>query len=219
MELKTLCATYAPLSPHERLERLFEDFDRVLVTSSFGTTSAILLHHLHKVNPHHPVYFIDTTYHFPQTHAYRRQLSQMWKLNVIHVHPSSIENLDTLLKWTWTYAPDECCEVNKVEPMNELKSGFEVWVSGMIGRSTRQRGKLDIFAHDGSILRFYPFLDMTPQEAEWYRLVHELPRHPLEEMGYGSVGCTHCTQKGAGRSGRWKGKGKTECGLHNFKAG
>jgi phosphoadenosine phosphosulfate reductase len=33
-------------------------------------------------------------------------------------------------------------------------------------------------------------------------------------MGYGSVGCTHCTVAGAGRSGRWADSEKTECGLH-----
>ena len=40
-----------------------------------------------------------------------------------------------------------------------------------------------------------------------------------KNQGYGSVGCSHCTAKGAGREGRWKGKGKTECGLHleNFE--
>ncbi|HAA13870.1 MAG TPA: phosphoadenylyl-sulfate reductase, partial [Cytophagales bacterium] len=32
--------------------------------------------------------------------------------------------------------------------------------------------------------------------------------------GYDSIGCTHCTQPGQGRAGRWAGTGKTECGLH-----
>jgi len=43
---------------------------------------------------------------------------------------------------------------------------------------------------------------------------HKLPFHPLVAEGYSSIGCTHCTVKGEGRSGRWLGKPKTECGLH-----
>lgn len=219
LDLKTLCATYAPLTPSERIARLFEDFDRVLVTSSFGTTSVVLLHHLHKIKPEHPIHFIDTSYHFQETHGYRQQLTKAWNLNVISVHPRSIENRYTQLSWTWTYAPDDCCGVNKVQPVNELKAHFDVWISGMMGGTTRQREQLDVFAHDGDILRFYPFIDMKPQEAEWYKIVHDLPRHPLESKGYGSIGCVHCTRKGDGRSGRWQGKQKTECGLHMFKAG
>ena len=43
---------------------------------------------------------------------------------------------------------------------------------------------------------------------------NKLPKHPLAEVGYGSVGCTHCTEKGKSREGRWAKTEKTECGLH-----
>ena len=38
----------------------------------------------------------------------------------------------------------------------------------------------------------------------------------MEARGYGSVGCQQCTIKGLGRSGRWAGSNKSECGLHVF---
>jgi phosphoadenosine phosphosulfate reductase len=41
-----------------------------------------------------------------------------------------------------------------------------------------------------------------------------LPYNELHDRGYASIGCTHCTQPGAGREGRWEGFAKTECGLH-----
>ena len=52
-----------------------------------------------------------------------------------------------------------------------------------------------------------------------YRKAHNLPTHPLEEQGFLSIGCLPCTQKFSletddGRSGRWKGMKKNECGLH-----
>jgi phosphoadenosine phosphosulfate reductase len=57
---------------------------------------------------------------------------------------------------------------------------------------------------------------MDPDEARWYNYLHELPEHPLMHRGYNSVGCTHCTNPGKGRNGRWSGQLKTECGLHSF---
>lgn len=219
MDIQALCAKYDSLSPSQKLWQVFDDFDKVLVTSSFGTSSAFLLHHLHRVRPEQSVYFIDTTYHFKETYDYRKKIEDTWGLKVITIKPKAIENRHTLLSWTWTYDSEACCEINKVEPLQELKSQFDVWISGMVGRTTERRKNMEIFEHDGDILRFYPFLDLDPQEVEWYRKIYDLPDHPLESEGYGSVGCTHCTVKGKGREGRWKGKDKKECGLHMFKTG
>ncbi len=216
MDPKTLCAAYAPYDPRERLEKLFRDFDRVLITSSFGTTSAILLHLLHQVKPNHPVYFVDTGYLFPETHAYRAQLIQQWNLQVHAVRPKANEHTFTRVDYTWTYQPDSCCYVNKVMPLQELKDSHDVWVSGMIRGTSEVRSSLPIFKDDGKLLRFYPLADMAPEEARWYNYLHELPEHPLIHKGYESVGCMHCTQPGKGRNGRWSGQVKTECGLHTF---
>lgn len=218
MNIKTLCDTYSPYGPLQRLEKLFAEFDRVLITSSFGTTSAILLHHLHKVKPEHPVHFIDTRYHFAETYAYKQSLTKQWGLNVVDVRPKANEHLFTKLNVTWSHHPDACCYVNKVMPLAALKATHNVWVSGMMGDGSDLRKKMPMFQWDGDLLRFYPFIDMTTQEAEWYRIIHELPQHPLEAKGYGSVGCTHCTSKGQGRSGRWAGQQKTECGLHVLRS-
>ncbi len=47
---------------------------------------------------------------------------------------------------------------------------------------------------------------------------HNLPRHPLVEDGYPSIGCMPCTRRvQAGesyRDGRWSGLDKDECGIH-----
>ena len=47
---------------------------------------------------------------------------------------------------------------------------------------------------------------------------HKLPRHPLVEDGYPSIGCMPCTRRvQAGedyRAGRWSGLDKDECGIH-----
>jgi phosphoadenosine phosphosulfate reductase len=51
--------------------------------------------------------------------------------------------------------------------------------------------------------------------------VRNLPRHPLEALGYLSIGCITCTdrvQPGEDlRAGRWRDLSKTECGIHGAK--
>ena len=214
MDLKTLCEKYSPYDHRSRLEKVFRDFDRVLVTSSFGTTSAILLHHLQQVQPEHPVVFIDTKFHFGETHRYKNTLSEQLGLNVLSIVPNRNENQFTEMDYTWAYQPDDCCYVNKVRPIDNLKKTHDVWISGMIGGASNTRKDLPIFREKDGIIRFYPFIDMTEEDAYYYRIVNELPTHPLEGKGYHSVGCTHCTRPGAGREGRWTGFKKTECGLH-----
>ncbi|MEO0897090.1 MAG: phosphoadenylyl-sulfate reductase [Bacteroidota bacterium] len=212
--IKTLCEAYSPYDHVQRLEAIFREFDRVLITSSFGTTSAILLHLLQKVKPGHPIYMIDTGYLFKETLAYKETLRRRLNLNIIEVKPKQNEHIFTKLDYTWAHHPDLCCHFNKVEPMGELKKDFDVWISGMLGNSNSFRTNAPLFKQDRDMLRFYPLIDMSAEEAQAHQIIYELPQHPLESKGYGSVGCTHCTAKGLGRSGRWAGKQKTECGLH-----
>jgi len=69
------------------------------------------------------------------------------------------------------------------------------------------------------LLKVNPLLNWTKAEAERYITEHNLPRHPLLERGFRSVGCQPCTQPVTtgenDRAGRWPGLGKTDCGLHN----
>ncbi|GAB4409451.1 MAG: phosphoadenylyl-sulfate reductase [Bacteroidia bacterium] len=217
MDAQSLSEKYASYDYRKRLEAIFNDFERVLVTSSFGATSSVLLHLIHKVRPDYPVYFIDTRYHFPETYAYKDELVSKWGLNVISAKPKINEHLYTSMNYTWAHQPDACCYMNKVMPLEPIKAQHDVWISGMVGGTTDLRRKLQIFRQERDLLRFYPLIDMTPKDAELYMFINELPRHPLEARGYGSIGCKHCTRKGEGRSGRWAGFQKSECGLHIIK--
>jgi len=84
----------------------------------------------------------------------------------------------------------------------------------VIGFQNDFRSSLPIFEKIGGVLKFCPIIDQSREEVKKYIEFFKLPKHPLEAEGYGSVGCTNCTEKGEGRSGRWKALGKTECGLH-----
>lgn len=217
--LENLNEDFKKLNAAERLSRLFEMIpeEEVLITSSFGIHSAILLHHLSTIQPGIKIHFINTRFHFPETLEYKAHLTSLFKLNVVEVAPS--EDLKELCEATtmWKTTPNVCCYLNKVAPLEPLKSRHKVWVSGLMGFQNSLRKNWQIFGRDANnegLLKFHPFIDWSWTDYENYRQAHALPPHPLELEGYGSVGCTHCTQKAKGRAGRWSNKLKTECGLH-----
>ena len=214
MNIEELNKKYLALSPEERIRLLYKDFSKILFTSSFGTTSAFLLHLFNKVNPKQAVYFLDTTYHFNETLEYKNRLVSLLQLNVIDVQPEEWKNKFTREDKTWNSDPDLCCSINKVEPLDKIKPGFEIWVSGLMSTQNKYRENFNIFEEKDGILKFFPIVDQTEKTAHEYIKNNQLPEHPLLKAGYNSVGCFHCTVAGKGRSGRWVNKSKTECGLH-----
>jgi phosphoadenosine phosphosulfate reductase len=74
---------------------------------------------------------------------------------------------------------------------------------------------------DGVRLKFNPFANVTPQDIAAIYASAKLPPHPLVASGFRSVGCMPCTSRSESnedaRAGRWRGKGKTECGIHTMK--
>ncbi len=214
MNIDELNKRYIPLSPEERVKLLYTDFFDVLFTSSFGTTSAILLHLFHTARPQQEVYFLDTTYHFAETLHYKNQLTKQLDLKVHEVRPEEWKNNFTNSDQTWSKDPDLCCSINKVEPLDKIKSNFKVWVSGLMQSQNSHRKQMAVFEQKEGIIKFYPIIDFTEAQAKEYMDKHGLPEHPLVKHGFSSVGCIHCTVKGRGREGRWVNRSKTECGLH-----
>lgn len=214
MDITALNTKYQALSHEERVAEIFRDSARVLFTSSFGTTSAILLHLFSKVKPDVTVYFINTTYLFPETIQYKNDLTNLLNLNVVELLPEEWKNKFTREDQTWSKNPDFCCSVNKVEPIEKVKKDYDIWVSGLMAYQSEHRKGMNIFEEKKEIIKFSPIIDMTEEQAIDYFRKNKLPLHPLQAQGYDSVGCTHCTVKGKGRSGRWLDFSKTECGLH-----
>lgn len=186
-----------------------------MLTSSFGTSAALLLSLISEHAPGADVHFIDTGYHFPETLEYKRQLLEKLNVNVIDIHPEEWEHEFTTSDKTWEKNPDFCCSINKIKPLNKVKEKYSIWVSGLMGYQNAHRAGKGVFdVRKDSINRFYPLIDVTPQWVAEYFEKHDLPDHPLRTQGYASVGCTHCTIEGEDRSGRWMNSQKTECGLH-----
>jgi len=214
--INDLNARYHNLSPEERVVQLYEDFapEEVMLTSSFATNSAFLLHLFSLHAPHQLIHFIDTGFHFPETLKYKEQLTELYHLKVEDVYPDNYQHEYSLKEGLWNSDPDLCCSINKVEPLHDIKENYTVWVSGLIRWQTEHRANLDIFEYRSGMIKFYPLLDVTKEQRDAYIRDHKLPFHPLVAEGYSSVGCTHCTKPGDDRCGRWVDTEKLECGLH-----
>ncbi len=215
--IEELNQKYDKYSFMDRLEKLFADFDhdKILISSSFGSTSSVLLHQLGKVAPDHPVYFINTGYLFEETIQYKNRIKDKFGLtNIVEVGPNKHKHAFTSENKTYRTNQDLCCFVNKVEPMQKLKEGKQIWVSGIFRYQNQNRANLRVFETKEDLLKFHPIIDMSKEDVQLYQDVYDLPKHSLIYQGYGSIGCTHCTAKGDDREGRWLNSGKTECGLH-----
>ncbi len=214
--LKSLNEAYRPLSIKNRIRKLYVDFDpeKIMLTSSFATTSAYLLGLFAEVRPEQLIYFIDTGYHFPETLDYKAFLTEKYSLKVKSIKALVEDHDFTSRNETWKDNPEYCCFLNKVNPLELIKSKYDIWISGLMHWQSDHRSTLDIFESRNGITKFYPLIDVSREERTQHFMDHDLPLHPLVEQGYSSIGCTHCTIPGEDRTGRWNNSPKTECGLH-----
>jgi phosphoadenosine phosphosulfate reductase len=78
-----------------------------------------------------------------------------------------------------------------------------------------------VVEQDGGRLKFNPFANVSREEIAAIYALAGLPPHPLATKGFSSVGCTPCTSRTVSgedaRAGRWRGRPKTECGIHTVK--
>ncbi|MEO1030634.1 phosphoadenylyl-sulfate reductase [Winogradskyella sp.] len=215
-EIEALNQRYRALAPIDRIKQLYIDFDiaDVMLTSSFAATSAFLLKLVSDANPKQEVFFIDTGYHFEDTLKYKAQLEAKYNLNVTSISALKEEHEFTTKDETWKKNPDFCCSINKVQPLETIKKKYKIWMSGLMKWQSDHRSTLDIFEDRGTILKFYPLVDISKEARDAFIKTHNLPFHPLVAKGYHSIGCKHCTVPGEDRSGRWNNNPKTECGLH-----
>jgi phosphoadenosine phosphosulfate reductase len=217
-----LNARFEGVETLDMLRALFAEgiLGETAVVSSFGTESAVLLSLIGRVNPDVPVVFVDTLKMFPETLQYRDNLLDqlgMHNRRTITPDPVALAAKDeTGLRWS--YDPDGCCAIRKVEPLARAKQGLDSWISGRKAFQSQTRANLPRFEIEDGRLKVNPLGDWVKDDLEAYFEDHDLPRHPLEAQGYLSIGCAPCTsivQDGEDpRAGRWRGWEKVECGIH-----
>ena len=194
--------------------------ERLAVVSSFGTESAALLKVMADVDPAIAVVFLDTGWLFQETLDYRDTLIQQLGLADVR----SIKPLEETLsredpdKELWFSNPDACCRIRKVEPLARALKPFSAWINGRKRFQGGARADIPVVEQDGARLKFNPFAHVSREAIEAIYASAHLPPHPLVASAFLSVGCMPCTSRTSpdedARAGRWRGRPKTECGIH-----
>ena len=185
--------------------------DDVVMASSFQ--DAVLLEMTSKVAPDLEIIFLDTKFHFPETLAYMRHCQQIYGLNLRVLEPSV--GIDE-----YPCGAEHCCDYRKVAPMNDYLATKSAWVTGLKRVDTPERATAPVVSYDEArgLVKINPLVTWTDDDVDDYVESHSLPRHPLNYVGYVSIGCAPTTRPVAPgenpRAGRWAGMDKTECGLH-----
>ena len=213
-------------SPHEVIAAALKAVgrDQLALVSSFGTESAALLKVMADVDPSIPVVFLDTGWLFEETLAYRDTLIEKLGLrDVRSIKPNEATlSREDGERELWFSDPDACCRIRKVEPLSRALKPFAAWINGRKRFQGGLRADIPVVEADGTRLKFNPFANVSREEIEAIFKLAELPPHPLVASGFLSVGCMPCTSRTApnedARAGRWRGRGKTECGIHTMKA-
>lgn len=193
---------------------------RVAITSSFGIEAAVTLHLVARVDRSTPVLMLDTGHLFPETRAYAETLIERLRLTDVRTFRPSLYDLAVKDPAADLHVrnPDQCCDIRKVRPLETALDGFDAWITGRKRIHGGTRTALPFIEDDGRTFKFNPLARWTAEQVQEHFETFALPRHPLEDAGYSSVGCTHCTSRplpGADlRAGRWAGQSKTECGIH-----
>ena len=96
--------------------------------------------------------------------------------------------------------------------------GYEAWITGRKGFQSATRGQAPLFEAEGERVKVNPLVGWSASDILAYLREAGLPPHPLVARGYPSIGCAPCTSAVRpgedSRAGRWRGRGKTECGIH-----
>lgn len=193
---------------------------RFCATSSFA--DAVLVHLVSRAAPGTDVVFLDTGLHFPETLRVRDRVAATMPVRVRSIRPRlTVGQQDGHFgPRLFSRAPDECCALRKVEPLERALSDYDAWAAGLRRDESPTRAGTPVvhFEAGRGKVKVNPLAAWTQADVEAYIARWDVPVNPLLRQGYGSVGCWPCTRRTTAgedpRSGRWPMFDKTECGLH-----
>lgn len=202
--------------------------DSLILSTSFGIQSAVMLHLVTQVIPNIPVIFVDTGYLFPETYRFAAELTERLNLNLKTYLPiESAAQQEALYGKLWEQGIeglDRYNRINKVEPMNRAfkEHGAAAWLSGLRRSQASSRGERAVKEQQNKVMKVYPIIDWSDRDIYKYLTENNLPYHPLWDEGYVSVGDWHSTSKlgeGMTEEDTRFGGLKRECGLHQLTGG
>ena len=198
------------------------DLGRLALVSSFGAESVVLLHLTAMISQKVPILFVDTQMLFAETLTYQMEVAERLGLQDVRiVRAGQADLLQTDPQGDLHLSdPDRCCDLRKTQVLQQALSGFDTWITGRKRFQSQTRAALEFFELEAGTgrIKVNPMARWSIDDVRQYMEENRLPRHPLVNRGYPSIGCAPCTspvkQGENPRAGRWRGKPKQECGIH-----
>jgi phosphoadenosine phosphosulfate reductase len=210
------------MTPEQILAFLLEQFPgRVSLACSFQKEESVLLDMLFAHEPKARVFAIDTHHLFPETYVYWRDVEKRYGTTIeVFEGPSPEELAAAHGDRLWERSPDLYLSIAKVAPLVTALGDLDAWIAGIRRDQSPTRADAQKLGWDEQheLWKANPLADWTDEMCWDYIRARELPYNPLHDRGYESIGDTHSTQPGSGRSGRWPGTGKVECGIHTVRS-
>jgi phosphoadenosine phosphosulfate reductase len=112
--------------PEELIEWASERYgDKLIASTSFGATSAVMLHLVHRVAPRTPIICVDTGYLFAETYQFAEDLIKRLELDVrFYSAQMSPARQEALYGKLWEQGEEgvkRYLQINKVEPMQRAQ--------------------------------------------------------------------------------------------------
>lgn len=222
-ELRLISEEFEAASPEAVLRWAIEEFGAgVALATGFGAEGCALIDMLARIDRRASVFYLDTDLLFPETYQLRDQLEARYGVTIerratpISLQAQAAEHGDEL----WRRQPNECCRLRKVEPLLETLAGLNAWITAIRRDQSPARASAGVVERDKKfgLIKINPLAAWSSIDVWNYIVKHDVPYNPLHDQGYPSIGCAPCTSfvriGEDPRSGRWRGSGKTECGLH-----
>ena len=223
-EIAAVAAELEPKPAEKVLEWAFERFgERIVLTCSWQRQSSVLVHMAAQIAPGLRVVEFDTGLLFPETYETRRRLIERYPVKFERIEPelTVAEQAAAHGDRLWERDPDACCGMRKVAPLQQALVGMDAWITGIRRDQSTSRQTARKIERDErrGVVKVQPLADWSSRDVWRYIWTHSIPYNPLHDHGFPSIGCIPCTTSVAGagadeRSGRWRGTGKIECGLH-----
>lgn len=208
--------------PEEVLGWVVDNFDTGEFALACSLGELVLLDMLVGIKKDARIFFIDTDLHFKETLELRELVEKRYGITLERYAPElTVEEMaEKYGPELWKRDPDKCCRIRKVEPLKRVLSTLKLWITGIRRDQSETRRNAPVVGWDArnGLIKVNPLACWTRKEVWDYILKHKVPYNALLDKGYPSIGCGPCTcPVGEGedqRSGRWAGRFKTECGLH-----
>jgi phosphoadenylyl-sulfate reductase (thioredoxin) len=223
IDLVQLSREFEGRAPEDTLRRAVELFPgRLGFGTGLGAEGCVLVDIVARHELPIDIYILDTGVLFPETYELWKRIEERYRITIRAVKPLRTMAEQALDEGPalWERDPDRCCQLRKLEPQARENEKFDAWISALRREQTGERAQAQVFERDRrfGLVKVNPLVTWTNTEVWTYVLRNRVPYNPLHDSGYPSIGCHLCTSPVLPgedpRAGRWRGKAKTECGLH-----